>query len=72
VTVPGGAVTILDGVESSVAAERVERERARLDAEIARARARLADEGFVAKAPPQIVAAEREKLAELERQRESL
>jgi valyl-tRNA synthetase len=45
-------------------------QRAKLEAEVERAERKLANEGFVAKAPPQVVQAEREKLerarAELE------
>jgi valyl-tRNA synthetase len=47
-------------------------ERARLQAEIDRAQARLANEGFVAKAPEAVVGAEREKLAALQAQLEEL
>ena len=47
-------------------------ERERLRGEIARAEAKLANEGFVAKAPEQLVAAEREKLDRLRRELEQL
>jgi valyl-tRNA synthetase len=47
-------------------------ERARLDGEIARAEGRLANAGFVAKAPAHLVEAEREKLERLRRERETL
>ena len=60
--VPGGSIAILAGVDLAAHAERLERERARLDAEIARARAKLANEAFVANAPEAVVAAEREML----------
>jgi len=72
IAVPGGSVTILDGVEESAGAARRERELAKLEAEIARVRGKLSNERFVANAPAEVVAAEREKLAELERRRESL
>jgi valyl-tRNA synthetase len=42
-------------------------ERARLQAEIDRAEAKLANQGFVAKAPEAVVQAERDKLADLQR-----
>ena len=48
------------------------RERERLRGEIARAEQKLANEGFVAKAPEQLVAAEREKLDRLRRELEQL
>jgi valyl-tRNA synthetase len=70
--VPGGTLTILAGVDLSAHRERRERELARLDAEIERARRKLADASFVERAPAQIVAAEREKLAGLERERDAL
>jgi valyl-tRNA synthetase len=44
----------------------VEAERERLRAEVERARRRLDDERFVANAPPDVIAAEREKLAQYE------
>jgi valyl-tRNA synthetase len=44
----------------------------RLSDEIARAEARLADAGFVAKAPPQVVEGNRSRLAELRARREHL
>jgi valyl-tRNA synthetase len=49
--------------ERQTAAGDVEAERGRLSKEIARAEAQLANERFVANAPPAVVEAEREKLA---------
>ncbi len=74
VTVPGGVVEILPGgaLDAEAAAKRREAELARLDAEIARAEKKLANEGFVAKAPAQVVQAEREKLERLRAEREAL
>ena len=47
-------------------------QRTRLEAEIARAEGKLANRGFVDKAPAQVVEAEREKLARLRRELEAL
>ena len=72
IAVPGGSIAILAGVDLAAHEQRLERERARLDAEIARARAKLENGAFVANAPREVVAAEREKLERLEREREAL
>jgi valyl-tRNA synthetase len=68
VTIPGGVLAILDGVDLAAHAERIERERARLGNEIERLQGKLSNEAFVANAPPALVAAEREKLAGLHEQ----
>jgi valyl-tRNA synthetase len=67
IPVPGGTIEILAGADLDLGAAQREREakRAKLTAEIERARSRLANEGFVAKAPADVVAAERDKLAAL-------
>jgi valyl-tRNA synthetase len=74
VPVPGGAVEILAGAEVDLEAARRKllAERARLEREIERSRAKLANEGFVAKAPPQVVQAERDKLARLDSELQAL
>jgi valyl-tRNA synthetase len=74
VPIPGGTIEILPGGEfDPAAAERkLAAERTRLEQEIERSRARLANEGFVAKAPPQIVQAERDKLARLDAELQAL
>jgi len=71
ITVPGGAVQVLasGAVDPEEADRRAAQARAKLEAEIARSEGKLANEGFVGKAPPTVVAAEREKL---ERLREEL
>jgi valyl-tRNA synthetase len=66
----GGMVEIRAGslVDPEAEARKRAAERERLEAEIARAEGKLANEGFVAKAPEQLVAAEREKLDRLRRE----
>jgi valyl-tRNA synthetase len=71
IVVPGGVLEVVPG-DPHEAARRREVERARLTAEIARAEGRLANDGFVAKAPEHLVVAEREKLARLRRELEAL
>jgi valyl-tRNA synthetase len=70
----GGAAEIRAGALVDPAEEERKRdaERDRLRGEIARAEGRLANEGFVAKAPEHLVAAEREKLERLRRELEQL
>jgi valyl-tRNA synthetase len=74
VAVPGGAVAVLpsDAVDLGAAARRIEERRAWLEAEIARAEKKLANEGFVAKAPEAVVQAERDKLAQLREEQAGL
>jgi valyl-tRNA synthetase len=70
VAVPGGSVEIRAGdiVDREAEGRKAAAERERLQQEIARAEAKLGNEGFVAKAPPHIVEAEREKLERLRRE----
>ena len=65
--VPGGVVHVLpsDAFDANEADRRREKERGRLNAEIERAEKKLANEGFVKKAPAEVVEAERRKLEEL-------
>jgi valyl-tRNA synthetase len=72
VAIPGGALAILEGVDLGAHVERLERERQRLDREIERLETKLANEAFVANAPAELVAAEREKLARLRAERGAL
>ena len=60
-----GPVEILasDEVDAEQAQSRVAARRETLRAEIERASGRLGDEGFVQKAPSEVIEAEREKLA---------
>jgi valyl-tRNA synthetase len=70
----GGAAEIRAGalVDPDEEERKREAERARLRSEIARAEDKLANEGFVAKAPEHLVAAEREKLERLRRELDQL
>jgi valyl-tRNA synthetase len=74
VGVPGGNVAVLPSdtvdleAEKRRAVERVEE----LRKEIKRAQGKLANQGFVAKAPEAVVAAERAKLEQLEKELEEL
>jgi len=70
----GGVVDVLptDGLDLGAAERKREAERARLDAEIARIEKKLANDGFVAKAPPAVVQGERDKLGRYRAEREAL
>jgi valyl-tRNA synthetase len=74
VSVPGGSIAVLpsEAVDLGAEARRIEERRSWLDDEIARAERKLANQGFVAKAPEPVVAAERDKLARLQEERASL
>jgi valyl-tRNA synthetase len=74
VSVPGGSVSVLpsDAVDLRAAQRRIDERRAWLDAEIARAEKKLANPGFVAKAPEAVVETERAKLAALREERDGL
>jgi valyl-tRNA synthetase len=74
VPVPGGAIEILpsEDVDLEDAERRLAARRAKLEAEIERAERKLANQGFVAKAPAEVVEAEREKLRRLRAELESL
>jgi len=74
VVVPGGAVEILasEEVDRDAAQHRLAAQRTKLKAEIERAEAKLANEGFVSKAPGAVVQSEREKLDRLRTELEAL
>jgi valyl-tRNA synthetase len=74
VPVPGGAVEILpsDDVDVEGAERRLAARRTKLEAEIERAERKLANQAFVDKAPPDVVQAERDKLARLKAELEAL
>jgi valyl-tRNA synthetase len=67
VAVPGGAVVLLpsDAVDLEAASKRLAQRRGLVQAEIERAERKLGNDGFVAKAPPPVVQAERDKLDRL-------
>jgi valyl-tRNA synthetase len=71
---PGGTIEIRGGalVDPAEEARKLEAERERLRSEIARAEAKLGNQGFVAKAPPALVEAERGKLERLRGELEAL
>jgi valyl-tRNA synthetase len=74
VTVPGGSVAVLasEAVDAEAEARRRDERVEHLRAEIGRARGKLGNEGFVAKAPAPVVQGERDKLERLERELEDL
>ena len=74
VTIPGGAVLVLagGGFDPEAAERRRAQRRDDLQAEIARSQAKLANQGFVAKAPAAVVEGEREKLRRLRGELEAL
>jgi valyl-tRNA synthetase len=74
VAIPGGSVAVLASAAVDVEAEARRREQRaeHLHREIARAEGKLGNQGFVAKAPPAVVQAERAKLDALRRELEDL
>ncbi len=74
IPVPGGAVEILagDGLDLEAAQRKRDADRARIEKEIAQAERKLSNQGFVEKAPPAVVEAERDKLARLKADLEAL
>jgi len=74
VPVPGGVVQILAGenLDAEGAAARVQERREKITAEIDRAERKLANAGFVAKAPAAVVQGERDKLDRLRSELEAL
>ena len=67
VPIPGGSVEVFAGgpFDPDAADRRRTERRAEIEAEIARSEAKLSNQGFVSKAPEEVVAAEREKLERL-------
>jgi valyl-tRNA synthetase len=67
-----GPVEIWGGVDPAEEARKRDAKRSELQSEIARAEGKLANEGFVAKAPEAVVQAERDKLERLRAELEAL
>ena len=74
IVIPGGVLDILPGgdLDLDAAERRREDQRSRLQAEIDRAEKKLANQGFVSKAPAAVVQAERDKLARIKSELEAL
>jgi valyl-tRNA synthetase len=74
VPIPGGVIELLPTPDIDLGAAERKRSarRAAVEQEIERAERKLANQGFVAKAPPEVVAAEREKLDALRHELEAL
>jgi len=74
IPIPGGVIEILPTEELDPGAAEAKRaaRREKLAAEIERAQAKLANDGFVSKAPAEVVQAERDKLARLKAELDSL
>jgi valyl-tRNA synthetase len=74
VAIPGGSVQVLagGGFDPAAAERRRDERRAKLQADIDRSQAKLANDGFVKRAPADVVEAEREKLARLRKEAEEL
>jgi len=74
IAIPGGSVIVhaSDAVDLGAAERKLAERRGTLEGEIARCEGKLANDGFVAKAPPAVVEAERAKLAQLRAELEGL
>ncbi|MGB3905479.1 MAG: class I tRNA ligase family protein, partial [Anaerolineae bacterium] len=78
--VPAGSAVVTGQLSTTLVVEvnvekerkRMEQEMANLEGEIARSEQLLANEGFVTKAPPEVVCRERDKLARYQGEREKL
>jgi len=66
------STTLVMKVDVEKERERLEREMANLEGEIARSEQLLANVGFTTKAPPEVVCRERDKLERYQKEREKL
>jgi valyl-tRNA synthetase len=64
-TVAGFGILPSEGLDADALTARLEARRSKLEAELKKVEGKLANERFVEKAPPEVVAEEREKLEEL-------
>jgi len=71
-TIAGVRILASDAFDAEALARTIDERRRQLDSEIARIENKLANKGFVEKAPPEIVQAEQEKLDGYRREREAL
>ena len=71
-TIAGVRILASDAFDAEALARTIDERRRQLDTEIARIENKLANKGFVEKAPPEIVQAEQEKLDGYRREREAL
>jgi valyl-tRNA synthetase len=74
IAVPGGTIEVLsaEGLDLRAGERRRAAAREKLEAEIARARGKLENPGFLAKAPASVVEGERERLRQLIAELEAL
>jgi valyl-tRNA synthetase len=74
VGVPGGVVAVMpsDAVDMEAERKRAAERAERIKADIKRIEGKLANQGFVSKAPEKVVQAERDKLAKLQKELEEL
>ena len=74
VPIPGGAVEVLagGGFDPAAAERRRREQRDRIEGEIGQVESKLANRGFVDNAPPDVVQAQRDRLARLRAELEEL
>ncbi len=72
--VAGGVLEVLEGgaIDPAAAQERVDRQRKALELELAALQKKLSNDGFVSKAPADVVAGEREKVERIQKELEAL